>query len=319
MRKYLWLFLALFVFCAVSSGGCGGGSSDESVTQDNGNQNNNSTPQNPISTYDFSILKGSWTASDATGTATGPYGTFDLRMVHANALFTNVQANGNTATAIVSTSMEWDAYLNGQYSTTIYGNNDQETIEIRTVSENVWRYTFPDGKSTVTVRITSSTTADVTEEGTTSDGYQYTASYTVTKDGPDSPTIFYGIETYRGTWSISQGAGTASGNGRTFELRLSSGTITVSNLQGSSVNMSGDLDGVIYWNIYQDGTYLRRIGLRYRTLIAHRIGGNSWRSTSGNSNLTLTSQATASINEKGSITIDGYTYQYFIAYTMAKQ
>ncbi len=28
MRKYLWLFLALFVFCAVASGGCGGGSSN---------------------------------------------------------------------------------------------------------------------------------------------------------------------------------------------------------------------------------------------------------------------------------------------------
>ncbi|MBQ3653596.1 MAG: hypothetical protein II954_04155 [Synergistaceae bacterium] len=42
MRKYLWLFLALFVFCAVSSGGCGGGSSNSGF----------STPEQDIQSQD---------------------------------------------------------------------------------------------------------------------------------------------------------------------------------------------------------------------------------------------------------------------------
>lgn len=48
MRKYLWLFLALFVFCAVASGGCGGGSSNSrSSTPEQTPQSQDITPNVP--------------------------------------------------------------------------------------------------------------------------------------------------------------------------------------------------------------------------------------------------------------------------------
>ena len=277
-------------------------------------------PDEPEAEYSISILQGKWTASIGTGTATDNGGTFDLRMVHVNAQFSNVRINGNNATAIASTSAEWDAYKNGVYVTTTYPDNNQEAIEIRHVSSNVWRYTYPDGKSTVTVNITSEITANVTEEGITSEGYRYTANYTVTKDDPDTPAMKYDLNRLQGTWSASGGGGTATGYGRSYELRLSSGSsVSVSNLQVNGDNMTGDLDGIIGWNVYWNGTRVRRIGLEYSKLEGYHLSGNTWRASNGQSTMTLTSQTTASFfTKEGNIEIDGYTYKYFMALTMTK-
>lgn len=322
MRKNMFAFIVLAVFCVIASGGCGGGGSSGggSVADNNGNQNTPEIPDNPSTetTYDFSILEGSWTASSGSGTATGTYGTFELRMVHVNASFSNVQANGNTATAIASTSAEWEAYQNGTYITSIYSDNNQEAIEIQHVNGNTWRYTFPSG-NTLTLNITSATTANVTEEGTTSDGYRYTASYSVTKDSPNSPTT-YDISTLQGTWKFLNGGGSATGNGGNYELVPSSlGTITISNLQANGNTLTGNMMGTLYWNVYQNGTQVLRAGLQYNRLEAQLVSQNTWRSSDGNSTMTITSQSTVSIREKGTFVAYGYPYQYDIVYTLTKQ
>ena len=202
----------MFFSCLHS--GCNDSSGDDVLingnngTNQNQNQNNDTTetpivPETPTTpethtAYDFSIIEGSWTASNGSGTATGANGTFDLRMVHVNVSLSSVQANGNTATAIASSSTKWEAYQNGRYVTSIYNDYSQETVTIITLSANTWRYTLPNGNSTITITITLSTTAQVTEEGTNSDGYYYLGSYTVTKDDPDNPTA-YDYSTLQGT------------------------------------------------------------------------------------------------------------------------
>ena len=352
-QRYLCILFVLMMFVVAASGGCGGGGGSRSTDTHQENENNNlegwdtdpddnnniprepdepqepDTPQAPDEPqepdtpqeheYDISILQGKWTASYGTGTATGNGGTFELGMIHVNAQFSSVRVNGNRATAIASTSAEWDAYRNGVYVTTIYADNNNESIEIRHVSGNVWHYTYPNS-NTLTVTITSETTANVMEEGTNSEGYRYTASYKVTKDDPDSPALKYNIGSLQGTWSASSGGGTATGNGVTYELRLSSGSsVSVKNLQVNGDKITGDLDGIIGWNVYLNGTRVRRVGIQYSKLEGQHISGNTWHSPDGNSTMTITSQTTASFYTKeGSVEIDGYTYKYSMALTMMK-
>ena len=333
-RKNLYCLFMVMIFCIIVSSGCGG-SSGGSVANNNANQNQNqnndtnpetptlpeepTTPETPTTGYNFSILEGSWTASNGSGTATRTDGTFDLRMVHVNVSLSSVQANGNTATAIASASSEWEAYQNGVYVTSIYSDYSRETVTIITLSANTWRYTLPNGNSTITVTITSSTTAQVTEEGTTSDGYYYSASYTVTKDNPDSPST-YDYSTLQGTWVFSSGRGSATGNGGNYDLVPSSiGTLTISSLQENGDTLTGSMAGTLYWNVYQNGTQVLRAGLQYSRLEARRISGDTWRTIDDNVTITLTSQTTASITEKGTFWAYGLPYQYNIVYTLTKQ
>ena len=317
---FCWL-LVVMMFCVIASGGCGGSSSG-SVAKDNKDQEQDTTPNNPhqqTTAYDLSIMAGSWTASNGTGTATGYDGTFDLRMVHVNASFSSVKVSGSTATAIASTSSEWEAYKNGAYTTSIYNDYEHETISIQNIGGNRWRYTFPDSTSTITVTITSSTTAEVYEEGTTSDGYRYSGNYTMTKDDPSSQET-YDFSAFQGTWTISRGRGSATGNGGNYDLVPSSlGTLTIHSLQENGDTLTGSMTGTLYWNVYQNGTQVLRAGLEYSRLEAQRISGNTWRSTTGNSDLTLTSQTTASVHEKGIFRAYGLSYQYDIVYTLTKQ
>ena len=301
--------------CGIASGGCGGGGSSSSTEDNRTNQNQD----NQNTGYDFSIIAGSWTASNGTGSATGANGTFDLRMRHVVASFSNVQVSGNSATATASTSSEWNAYQNGAYATTIYNDYSQATITIQRTGENIWRYTFPDSTSTITVTITSPTTANVTEEGTTSDGYRYTGSYTMTKDDPDSPET-YDISALQGTWRPSSGGGSATGNGGSYDLRLNSnGSLTLSNVQVNGNTLSGNMSGTIYWNVYQNGIRIMTAGLEYSRLEMHSVGGNTWRTSDNKATLTLTSQTTASVREQGTFWAYGYPYEYDIVYDIAKR
>ena len=172
-RSLCWLVVAMMLFCVIASGGCGGSSSGGGDSDSDSSKN-----------YDPSILEGSWYASSGSGTATGPDGTFDLRMTFARASFSNVQSRNNSVSAVVSASAEWDAYQNGFYIRTIPLSYSNEAIEIQRVSGNTWRYTFPSSQSKITVKITSETSAAVVEEGNFRLGsylYQYKASYTISK------------------------------------------------------------------------------------------------------------------------------------------
>ena len=326
IRKNLYWLFVVMIFCVIASGGCGGGSSSGgNVAYNNGNQNQN-TPTNPDNpstettyNYNFSILEGSWTASNGSGTATGANGTFDLRMVHVNVSLSSVQANGDTATAIASASSEWQAYQNGAYVTSIFSDYNQETVNVQNVYVNTWRYTFADNKNTITINVTSTTTAQVTEEGITSDGYQYTASYTVTKDNPDSQTT-YDYSMLQGTWDFLNGGGSATGNGGNYDLVPSSiGTLTINSLQENGDTLTGYMIGTLYWNVYQNGKQVLRAGLQYSRLEAQRLSGDTWRTNNGNVTMTLTSPTTINVREQGTFWAYGLPYQYNIVYTLIKQ
>ena len=109
-QKYLSLFIIVMMFFVIASGGCGGGSSSSNIPNDNDNPNqenpdnpnnpNNPTPNNPETKYDFSILEGTWKASNCTGTARSGDLTAEMSLstTHDTITFTDVIVNGSTGT-----------------------------------------------------------------------------------------------------------------------------------------------------------------------------------------------------------------------------
>ena len=193
-KKYLCCFLAAMMFCIIVSGGCGGGSSSGGSSNSSGNnQTNNETPNTPTNPntpvntddeYGAETISGSWVASNGTGTATGPDGTFDLSMISTRATFGQIQTTNNAMTTYVSASATWDAYQNGAFIRSIPLEYQNELVEIQKTGKNTWRYTFPSSVSKITAKLTSETTASVTEEGNFGLGsyvYQYVATYTIRK------------------------------------------------------------------------------------------------------------------------------------------
>ncbi|MDY6400201.1 MAG: hypothetical protein SPL10_02740 [Synergistales bacterium] len=196
-KKYLsWLLVAL-MFLSVFSGGCGGGSSGGSIasspnnTTQQKNNNNDAAPNTQNNSngtqevYSISEMTGTWVASNGSGTATGPDGTFSLSMNYCTAAFGNVDTSKTPNTVYVSDiSASWDAYQNSVFVRTIPLNYHNQTAEIYNTGTNTWRYTFPSSESKITVTLTSKTTASVVEEGNFGLGsyvYQYKATYTMTK------------------------------------------------------------------------------------------------------------------------------------------
>ena len=187
-KKYLcWVVVAL-MFLAVVSCGCGGGGGGGGRSATENPTTENPTTENPTTetkNYDISIMTGTWIASNGSGTATGPDGTFSLSMNYCQATFGDVDKTTTPVTSYIDTiSASWDAYQNGVYIRTIPLNYSNQSVEIYNTGTNTWRYTFPSSESKITVTLTSETTADVIEEGNFGLGsyiYQYRATYTMTK------------------------------------------------------------------------------------------------------------------------------------------
>lgn len=191
MRKLRWVpvFLLLVLSLALL-GGCGGGGGG-----DNGNKPSPTPspqpspgPTPPLSDeIDIKALAGRWEAIEGSGsgTATGPDGKYDLKMVSASSIFTDVMGSETAATALVAVaSARWESYQNGVYQRTIPIAYSNERVQLQRVSKNTWQYVFPSNESKLTFTFESATRAKVVEEGNIgleSYNYQYKGEYTLTK------------------------------------------------------------------------------------------------------------------------------------------
>ena len=198
-QKYLSLFIIVMMFFVIASGGCGGGSSSN-IPNDNDNPNqenpdnpnnpNNPTPNNPETKYDFSILEGTWKASNCTGTARIGDLTAEMSLstTHDTITFTDVIVNGSTGTfegtsdiiLTIEGYTEWEDEFGGSKPYDIGG------YEYQNISGNTWRMERlnHEGETVrVTITFTSSTTVHVeqfyeqfyeTETGTVQYSYKLT-------------------------------------------------------------------------------------------------------------------------------------------------
>ena len=187
MRKLRWapMFL-LLALSLVLLGGCGGGGGDSGNTPAP-NPSPEPTPQPPSDEIDIKALAGTWEALEGSGsgTANGPDGRYDLKMVAVSSTFTNVNGSGSTATALViSASGRWESYQNGIYQRTIPLAYQNERVQLQRITKNTWQYVFPSNESKLTFAFESATRAKVIEEGNFGLGaynYQYRGEYTMVK------------------------------------------------------------------------------------------------------------------------------------------
>ena len=328
MRKYLcWFLMAVLALASLHSG-CGG-SSGGGTSSDN--------PDNPTTIYDFSVMEGSWTVSDGTGTAVSSGGTFDLALnaertnEAGGVTFSNLQVSSNSATGNMKTQIYWSVSQNGQYVRTQPIDISISAGEIQKVSGNTW-HTLPEAMFTVT--ITSPTTANMVERASVEvDGntYNYEVSYKLTKretsTTPDNPSTVYDFSILSGTWIASNGRGTVTGGGVNTTLSLSAGhsnTITFKNVIANSATLEATLD--IYmdaagyseqWEDDFGGAKPYDTGV----LEFRNTSGNTWRMDRTRHNgkptytiITLTSSTTAQVER-----YDEYDYQIHASYTLTKQ
>ena len=346
MRKYLcWFLMAVLALASLHSG-CGGSSGGGGSSYDPDN------PDNPTTIYDFSVMEGSWTVSDGTGTAVSSGRTFDLALnaertnEAGGVTFSNLQVSSNSATGNMKTNIYWSVSQNGQYVRTQLIDFSISAGEIQKVSGNTW-HTLPEAMFTVT--ITSPTTANMVERASVEvDGntYNYEVSYKLTKREtsttpnnpntpttpdnpatPDNPSTVYDFSILSGTWIASNGRGTVAGGGVNTTLSLSAGhsnTITFKNVIANSATLEATLD--IYmdaagyseqWEDDFGGAKPNDTGV----LTFQKTGDNTWRMDRTRHNgkptytiITLTSPTTAKVER-----YDEYDYQISASYTLTKR
>ena len=179
---FLVFLLALFLVL-LGGGGCAGGGGADAPSP---------TPT-PVPTpdveLDIGILDGTWKGVSGSGTATGPDGTYTLKMTSASARLADTQARGDTGmTSLKSYSNYWDAYQEGMRTTSVKMWRPSGVLDIRRTASNTWELDLTSGQSKLELRLLSETELSVTEEGTFdvehahgSDTYGYVARYTLTK------------------------------------------------------------------------------------------------------------------------------------------
>ena len=140
--------------------------------------------QEATNSYGINTLEGTWQKyfSNSFGVATDSSGnSYELSLSSAQFLFNNIQSTGSIN---VTSSTRWNASHNSKYvdSVTVYHQN--ETVYVQNSERDTWSYTFSNEGTTVTIKFTSNTNADVTETGTLTIGShhcEYTASYEISK------------------------------------------------------------------------------------------------------------------------------------------
>jgi hypothetical protein len=134
------------------------------------NSNPGTDPITPTQ-YEFEALEGVWTARDGTAIASGyvpSYGnvTADLKLVNGRAVINLEGKSGNEAKIGGDFSFNWNASIAGVGSENFHlGESNLTNITVTRLGTNKFRYSFPDGSSTITITMRSSESAFVEEEG----------------------------------------------------------------------------------------------------------------------------------------------------------
>jgi hypothetical protein len=181
-----WILLGVMFFI-LAVGGCGGGGGNNGDNPENTPAPAPSpiVPEEPGEESDFTALSGEWVARDGTGTATGVGGPYTIRLNEGHAIIEVLEVNGQEAYINEAVAFAWDIYAGSvfQETITIYDTEIERALVTR-LADKKFKYTFPGGRSTVTVTIQSSTVAFVEEQGTWTNGYgnfPYTGTYYMDK------------------------------------------------------------------------------------------------------------------------------------------
>ena len=293
------------------------------------------TQDNDSSEYDISIISGRWTGSGGTGTAAGSDGTYNVKMEGFTALLSSLSTESSSASVYVTSYMSCGVYQDNKYITTLArDDNDKKFMRLEHTGTNTWSYNPDNSQRKITIRFTSERTAEVNEEGrafypNTSRTYNYNISYSVTKQ-PDSTTPSpdeYDISVISGTWSGSEGSGTAEGDNGTINVMVKNFSATLSNLHASGSSANAYITGSALWDIYRNNEYVttdKRMSGEddYQSIIFEHIGYNTWRyiTQSSHGQIKFTSPTTAEVTEDNIIIHnDSYTYQGSLSYNVTRQ
>ncbi|MBR0256454.1 MAG: hypothetical protein IJQ58_01845, partial [Synergistaceae bacterium] len=141
---------------------------------------------------------------------------------------------------------------------------------------------------------------------------QNTQSQDVTPNNPtnpdthNTPTTTYDFSTLTGTWTPSNGSGTASGNGVNATMTLKGGQVSLTN---ATSNGNVDVSANIRWDAVQGSSVLvsdvrDNFGGSGSKTFTH-VSGNTWRLSGTDSDgaysttITITSATTATVERDG--------------------
>lgn len=140
----------------------------------------------------------------------------------------------------------------------------------------------------------------------------------------------YNISILSGTWTGSNGRGTATGYNGMFDLIMTNCTASFSDIQSSGSSATAYVTASAEWDAYQDNRYFSTVihfdsDKEFITLDHTDI--NTWRYTfpvtGAVLTIKLTSETTAEVYEEGTAIVKdsygSYTYEYSASYTMTKQ
>ena len=342
MRKNLcWLVLMLLVMATLNSG-CGGSSNTTTTGNENNgtpqNQSQDVTPEipgNQSTTYPFTTLTGTWTASNGSGTATGGGVNATMTLKGGQVSLTNATSGGSLD---VSANIRWDAVQNGSVLVSDvrdnFGGSGSKTFTH--VSGNTWRLsgTDDDGPYSTTVTITSATTATVERDGYYSDndfsGVHFHMSYTITKQAseqtPGNQSGTYDISALTGTWTVSNGIMTVKEGNETGSGTVS-GTVTFSNVvvSGDNKSVKATMTRTYDW-VRDNGQSGHEDEVLYP--VFEKRGNNVWyyskygtlkNDEEDTITLTMTSSRTANVVEDDRNPLDPNSDYYHCTYTLTKQ
>lgn len=137
MRKFKFFAMLLIIFLL---SGCGGSIDNDTNTNTNTNTNN-SDRYNAAN-----VLSGTWTAiEEADVTADLNTDKLVMNLLSANLYFSNVIINGNTGSAIVSSSQTWRAIVNNAAArnSSIFDFTDK-VVNLSRYGRDQWRGEIPD-------------------------------------------------------------------------------------------------------------------------------------------------------------------------------
>ena len=212
MRKYFGFIALLLVTAMLLAGGCGGGSSSSS----------GSSPS------ESSVIDGTWTGNEGSGTATATDGsgeTLKLTVAASSIAISNSRVTGavkiaNTMTSDVIFSQDIICAL-GHIN---IGWEGSQSVEMESVGENAWSFKYADLEITLSgvsssALIVSSSALNVDVKGTTTingKSYSIVLTSSVTKKGSDDNGgngNSISDSAVLGTWVGSGGSGSGSGSG----------------------------------------------------------------------------------------------------------
>lgn len=287
---------------------------------------------NYTDTYDIAqVLNGRWYGLSGSGTASAAGETLNAEMNILSANISNVQISGSSGTATVTGNHSWSVWhQDGSYATTFEFKSTSDTISMTHAGVNTWRCVFSTGE-VITMKATSSTTLDITQEGRGyKDGiyYDYALNMSAEKiqtstttpapaptQEPEPEQDTSSGYALSGSWNGYRGSGKAEGPDGTFELKM-----PLVNAVFGSENTAFSAK----WSLYRDDSFVQTLQLHRSNekVSVQNTGSGKWSLTFPNgskASITLTSSTTAEVTEEGSFNLNGDTYTYNATYSMTKQ